>query len=232
MKIQQLKTETLSSQAYEAIKDLIIKNELLPGQSIAINTIAKSLGISPTPVREAFAKLAAEGFLEGEPHKKIHVAKITEDDIHRVYGVRKLLEPPAASLAAEAVSNDSHLKVLLESIQKSAQKICAAASDRINKNDYLNIDAKLHETFLHAVDPFYREVLEFVGIRSLRIRTFAEAASRLRSDVLMVTVTKEHLQIIQAILKENAEDAKSIVHRHLEKSEARTLQAVQVLLTA
>jgi len=52
MKIQQLKTETLSSQAYEAIKDLIIKNELLPGQSIAINTIAKSLGISPTPVRE------------------------------------------------------------------------------------------------------------------------------------------------------------------------------------
>jgi len=135
-------------------------------------------------------------------------------------------------LAAETVSNDSHLKVLLESIQKSAQKICAAASDRINKNDYLNIDAKLHETFLHAVDPFYREVLEFVGVRSLRIRTFAEAASRLRSDGLMVTVTKEHLQIIQAILKENAEDAKSIVHRHLEKSEARTLQAVQVLLTA
>jgi DNA-binding FadR family transcriptional regulator len=102
--------------------------------------------------------------------------------------------------------------------------------DQINKEDYLDIDYKLQEVFLTAVDPFFCEVLEFVGVRSLRIRTFAEATSRSQANGLIVTVTKEHLQIIETILTGNAEKAKSAVHMHLENGEARTLHAVKALL--
>ena len=230
MKTTQLKTETLSSQAYDAIKDLIYRNELLPGQSIAIKNMAITLGISATPIREAFARLTIEGFLEGEPHKKVHVAKITEDDIHQVYRVRKLLEPQAAYLAAKVVSTDSHLKNLLKGLQKSAEKICTPSEGRINKNSYLTIHKRLHEALLSAVDPFFREILEFVGIRSSWIRTFTESVSRSRADELNISITKEHLQIIQALLDENADEAKSLVYKHIENMEVRTLQAVKTVV--
>jgi len=87
LKIQQLRAETLSSQAYEAIKDLISKNELLPGQSITIKSMAKPLGISPTPVREAFARLTAKGFLEGKPRKRVRVAKLQRTTSTRSTGL-------------------------------------------------------------------------------------------------------------------------------------------------
>jgi len=128
------------------------------------------------------------------------------------------------------VSTDSHLKILLEGIKRNAHKICNTPEDQINKSDYLNIDYRLHKVLLHAVDPFFREILEFVGSRSLRIRTFAEAISRSRIDGLMITVTKEHLQIIQALLEENAEEATSIVYKHLKNGEDRTLKAVREML--
>ena len=227
MKIKQLKTETLSHRAYETIKGLILKNELLPGNSISINTMAASLGVSPTPVREAFAKLTSEGFLEVEPHRTIRVSNITEEDIRQVYGVRRLLEPQAAYQAANAVSTDLYLKRLLKNVQKSAQKISQTPLDHIDKNTYLSIDTKLHEAFLHAIDPFFREVLVFVGVRSLRIRTFAEAASQDQQNGLILTVTKEHLEIIQALLEEDTQAAIAIVKQHLENGEARTIKAIQ-----
>lgn len=227
MKIKQLNTETLSGRAYETIKGLILTNELLPGHSISINTIATALGISPTPVREAFAKLTVEGFLEGEPHRTVRVADIAEADIHQVYGVRRLLEPPAAYRAAKAISTDSYLKGLLKTVQISAKKISRTPLDRIDKNAYLRIDTKLHEAFLHAVDPFFREVLDFVGVRSLRIRTFAEATSKNKSNGLIQAVTEEHLKIIQTLLEEDAQKATAIVKQHLENGEARTLEAIR-----
>ena len=162
MKIKQLKTKTLSGRAYETIKELILKNELLPGNSISINIMAASLGVSPTPVREAFAKLSTEGFLEGAPHRTVRVSNISEEDIHQVYGIRKLLEPRAAYQTANAVSNDLYLKRLMKKVQKSAQKISQTPLDQIDKNTYLSIDTKLHEAFLHAINPFFREVLAFV----------------------------------------------------------------------
>ena len=232
MKIQQLKATTLSNRAYEAIKDLIIKNELLPGSLVSINSIANSLSISPTPVREAFARLSFESFLVGEPHKRVRVSSITEYDVQQIYGVRKLIEPQAAAITALGIAKDSVLMNSLVDIQEGAQTICSTPADQINKDDYLDIDYKLHEIFLTAVDSFFREVLEFVGIRSLRIRTFAETTSRSQTDGLIVTVTKEHLQIIEAILEGNAEKAKSAVSMHLENGEARTLQAVKALLRA
>lgn len=230
MKIQQLRTETLGSKAYEAIKDLILSNQLLPGASVTINSMARSLGISPTPVREAFAKLTTEGFLEGAPHKRVRVAGLTENDIKNVYGVRRFLEPEAAYLAAQRVSLDAGLKDQVKDIRKRAQKICIE-KNRVNKTDYLNIDYQLHAALTSAIDPFFRDVLDYVGIRSLRIRTFAEAVTKSKSDELILTVTREHLEIVQAILDERAEEAKQSVYKHLKNGEARTLQAVRATLT-
>ena len=56
--------KTLSEKAYEKLKELIINGTLEKGSKITESSIAKMFGISPTPVREAFRRLASEGLIE------------------------------------------------------------------------------------------------------------------------------------------------------------------------
>ena len=80
--IQNIDTRTLREHTYRAIKDLILKNLLLPGHDIPIRKLAADLGVSETPVREALVMLKTEGLVDYEPHKKPQIANITEDDIY------------------------------------------------------------------------------------------------------------------------------------------------------
>ena len=87
------RTQTKGEQAYQVIKASIIKNELLPGREVSIDSLANSLGISHTPVREAVARLGNDGLINYEAHKKLKVSQISADHVSQIYEVRKLLEP-------------------------------------------------------------------------------------------------------------------------------------------
>jgi len=110
MAVQKLENATLRERAYNAIKDSILRNELLPGEVLSIDSLAKALGISQTPVREALTKLSADGLLEYERNKGFRVASITEDDVHETYEVRRLLEPYVARLVVNKVPTDPKLR--------------------------------------------------------------------------------------------------------------------------
>ncbi len=226
MEGKQISSNTLSEQAYKAIKGFIIKNELLPGQAITINLMAKTLGTSQTPVREAILRLIADGFLIGEPYKRLRITEITEDDVHQIYMVRSLLEPHAAMLASAKNSINPEMRVILEKLFQQAQEIMRTPVERIEVEAYLEIDDKLNEIFILAAFPFFREVLRFVSDRSLRIRKFVDTLDHgLRKEVLY-EITEEHLAIIQAILSGESEKSKACVLQHLKRGEARTLKTV------
>jgi len=226
--VEPIEAETLREKAYKAIKDSILKNELLPDQVFSINSLARDLGISQTPVREAVSRLGADGVIDYEPHKRLRVAKITEEDVGQVYQVRRLLEPCAAGLAATSISQDSRLNGYLQAVKKKAEGVCRRTSDAIQHEEYLEIDLKLNEILMEAVgNTLLREVLLFVGDRSLRIRTFAEATMKALPSRIIHLVTEEHLTIIQAILDGNPEEAREKVLQHLTNAEHRTVQAIR-----
>ena len=221
-------TKTKSEQAYQAIKDSIIKNELLPGMEISIGSLADSLGISHTPVREAVARLNADGLVNYEAHKKLSVSKITEEDVSQIYELRRLLEPYAASRVIAALPNDLKLEQRLQKILEKATQILQSDIEHINYRDYLEIDNELDKAFIRSAGKtLLREVLTLVGERSVRIRTFAEAVSNNKQSEMMRLVTEEHLSIIQALLEENTEITKVRVLEHLKNGEARTLNAIR-----
>lgn len=113
--LEQVTTETLQEKAYEAIKDSIMRNDFLPGQPLSVDELARDLGVSPTPVREALTRLSGDGLVERARNKIACVAEITEDDVHQTYEVRKLLEPYATSLVAKKLKSDSALKMICRS---------------------------------------------------------------------------------------------------------------------
>ena len=114
--LEQVTTETLQEKAYIAIRDSIIKNDLLPGHPLSIDKLAKDLGVSPTPVREALTRLSADGLVERVRNRTALVARITAEDVHQVYEVRKLLEPYAVSLVAKELSINSFFIIFTDFI--------------------------------------------------------------------------------------------------------------------
>ena len=226
--VANIEKKTLRERAYRALKDSILRNELLPGQDLSITSLAVDLGISETPVREALVVLKTEGLIDYESHKRPQVAGITEEDVRHVYEIRKLLEPHAARLVISSLSKASDLEDRLRILQKKAEDICCVSLEAVNHDDFATIDLELNEIFLEAAGKtLFHEVLLFVSARSIRIRTFVEAVSKSRSTSVIHMITEEHKAIIQAMRDRDADRAQQSVMEHLMKGESRTLLEIE-----
>ncbi|MGC2942063.1 MULTISPECIES: GntR family transcriptional regulator [unclassified Brevibacterium] len=99
--------ESLREQALGIIRDAITAGELAEDRIYSAAGLAKQLGISLSPVREAMMALVTEGTVEAVPNRGFRLVKITEADLEEIIRIRVLLAAPAARQLAEAGSDDS-----------------------------------------------------------------------------------------------------------------------------
>lgn len=83
---------TLTDRVYDALRDLILRGELAPGAKITESEIASQMGVSITPVREAFLKLEAAGLLVTRPRAAAQVTMLSLDDLRQLSMIRAALE--------------------------------------------------------------------------------------------------------------------------------------------
>ncbi len=107
---------TVATEVHAQLRQRIVEGKLLPGQRLSENEVAASLGLSRTPVREAFIKLEEEGLLAIYPQYGTFVAPIRVSDVHDSQFVREALECAAlARLAAARTAGDLRtLSVMLK----------------------------------------------------------------------------------------------------------------------
>ena len=101
---------------YEWLRERIMSGAMSPGEPIRQNTIAKQLGVSASPVREAFRRLESVGLISHTDNLGAAVSELNEDDLQEVYLLRGVMEGLAAKLAAEKRTDDDlkRLRSLLE----------------------------------------------------------------------------------------------------------------------
>ena len=87
--------------AYAVLREAIVTNTLKPGTRLRADDLAKKLGVSKTPVREALRKLQAEDLITVQPGNALTVKSISEEQLIEIYYTREALEGMAARLAAE-----------------------------------------------------------------------------------------------------------------------------------
>ena len=87
--------------AYAVLREAIVTNALKPGTRLRADDLAKKLGVSKTPVREALRKLQAEDLITLQPGNALTVKSISEEQLFEIYYTREALEGMAARLAAE-----------------------------------------------------------------------------------------------------------------------------------
>lgn len=118
--VNRLRFVTKNEYAYEVLRERIINNEIKPDEPLIIHNLAKELGVSETPVREAIQQLSAEGLVVIIPHNGIKVAIPSLKELKQILEIRLALEVLALRLS---INNFSKEKVdELEELQKDLEK--------------------------------------------------------------------------------------------------------------
>lgn len=93
--------KTAHSYAYESLRTQILTGDLKPGSPLIQANIAKELGVSMTPVREALRDLSTEGLVTLSPHRGATVTVLDLEDAKEIHRIRLKLEPDATRMAVE-----------------------------------------------------------------------------------------------------------------------------------
>jgi DNA-binding GntR family transcriptional regulator len=177
--------ENLTTLAYKNIKDFILREDLDEKTRLTEESIAKQLGISKSPVREAFNRLESEGLICIEPRRGARLRTFSIKDIGDLYDVREALEVHAVARAAitPAVLDELH-----DSLER--QKKCM---EEFDKAGYIHEDVHFHLILAKATgnDQLYA-MLENLQNQILLIR-------RKTYDLTRSQATAIHASILHAL---------------------------------
>jgi DNA-binding GntR family transcriptional regulator len=104
--LARLERETLHERAYDEVKKAIMGGAIAPGEPMTIRALAKALGTSVMPVREALRRLVAERALELLPNRSVTLPVMTADKFDEIVRIRLALEGLMAETAARHVTPD------------------------------------------------------------------------------------------------------------------------------
>jgi DNA-binding GntR family transcriptional regulator len=209
--------EGLGEYALRALRAAVRTGELKPGEHLRESDVATWLGISRTPVRQAFHSIIADGLLTTGPWNGAMVAELDQTQLVELYAVREVLEGAAAALAAKHAS-DAEVAHMLEIVESE----CEA---REQPSRLVLINSELHEAIYAAAHNRYL-------MQSLRTVTDALGLLRHSTFVLPGSVeqaNQEHLQIVNAIKVRNPQRAEEFARKHVSNALALRLKLARGL---
>jgi DNA-binding GntR family transcriptional regulator len=198
---------TLRERIVEFIKDAIVGGQLKPGVRVPEQEIAESLGISRTPIREAFRQLESEGFITVTPRKGAVVSPITDRDVTEFYAIKSLLEGYAAREATEKLTGKEISRLECLNVQMSK------AANKEDVKNFFKLDNQFHDTFLKAAgnEKLCKLVRQLVQqFERFRI-TSMSLPGRMKDSV------KQHAGIIDAFRNNDAELVETLVRANAER---------------
>lgn len=202
---------TKTQAAYDAIRQAIETGEFPPGSRLLVSGLQQRLGISPTPIREALRMLQSDGLATSQAHLGMTVTSYAQADIEEVYRIREMLEPLAASFAAQNRTPESlgQLQIVHEGLVRAVQDGNGAAAADFN--------GEWH--FLIAEMSGLRLVMEF----TMRLRAVLpiKAMWQTSTDALSVL---EHGQINSAIVEADSEKASTVMSAHVARGHRQAIR--------
>ncbi len=199
----------LTEQAYDHIRDGIMRGAFPVGSVLPEGEIADTLGHSRTPVRHALGRLLHEGLVEVGPRRQLLVRGFTPEHRAEVLGLREALETVSVRRACEVMTIEDVDRLRLLLIR---QRRAAAAG---NDDDFIELDEELHLTIAEGARlPILVGILgQLRGfVRVLRLGTTREPHQ-------LAQVVTEHEAIVDAIERRDADAAERLLREHLHTSE-------------
>ncbi|GAB1484132.1 GntR family transcriptional regulator [Treponema sp.] len=200
--------EDLGEKVYNAIKEMILRNELKPGSKLVQEDISARLGVSRTPLLSALAKLEKELLIEFIPRRGAFVRKCSVEDLKHCYDIRSRLETLAAREAALAIAKDPALaQELRQELDIYRIEVASGNNDGIKEADY-----RFHMTIVRlSGNRFLMNMISsFSVVLMSNQRGLLKPASRSLA---------EHEAMVEAIASGKADLAESLMLEHLSESQ-------------
>lgn len=199
----------LAGHVYDQIVDMILSEQLIPLQPLRTHSLASSLGVSATPVREALVRATAVGLVSRVNNKGFRVApRPTAAELDDLFVARTAIERSTAALAA-IHCNDELLAGLEDSWQ--FQRNLNTDESYAGFRGFLDGDSRFHRLIAQASgNRFLRIAWETFGSHVQRYRSFDQAVVTDRAETLV-----EHRAIIEAIRNKNQDAAQAAMTLHL-----------------
>lgn len=195
---------------------MILRGALQPGGRLPIDDLARQLGVSPMPVREALHQLAAEGTITLDPYRGFSIADLTVEEAEDLYSTRAALEALAAAIAVPRLE-DATLAALRESVAGQAR-----ARDAGDAAAFIHADVAFHRTLYAAAG---RPVLART-INGLINSSVRYSRANLPLPGSMDAALKAHRAILRACERRDAPRAAEVTRQHTEQAAARVIRSL------
>ncbi|MDG5787227.1 GntR family transcriptional regulator [Evansella sp. AB-P1] len=202
------KTENVKSLrevVIESLREAIITGQFKPGDSLKERDLSKAMGISTTPIKEAFRILEHEGLIKTLPRKGTFVSELAETNIEEIQMLRGVVEGLAARLTA-AKASDEQLKELEKQIEKMETLL-----ENEEVDDLIEENTRFHKMISDAAgNSMISRVL-------MNISSFDKAFRRraLMENKEIKAGYSEHRKIFDAIKSRNPELSEQLLKQHI-----------------
>lgn len=207
---------TAADRAFDALRAAIVEGELAPGAALTEVEQATRLGVSRTPVREAFARLIAAGLATERGPRTLVVSEIEPDDVTALFELRTALDEQAARLAARRASTDESSARFAELAARfAAVDAVGLSADDPQRHDYYALvaefDAALDESL--SGSPYLATAIQSTRVHLARVRRLARD-----DDDRLARSAAEHGSIARAIADGDPERAAAATRLHLHEA--------------
>ena len=203
--IQAVGRQTLTERVYGMLLEGICSRELPPGQKLVIDALAREMGVSITPVREALRRLQREGLVTEIPYSGMHVSQLAINEIRELFAIRGVLEGYALRLITDTLT-DKDFDLIdgeLEQLEKVTRTGDTAAFRHHNFH--------FHSTLLRGdIGQALREMIDQLTRNTERYR----AAGAVLSQDYLDSAQAEHRELVSLLKERRAVEAETLARQH------------------
>jgi DNA-binding GntR family transcriptional regulator len=207
-------SSTIRRKIYDFLREQLLSGEIQPHQHLVEAKIARDIGTSRTPVREALHSLELEGLIESIPRVGYLVKPISEHEVEEICEIRAAIEGLAARWAMEKA---------YEKLGAELEKNISVAEDKVSKGDvraFVDMDAQFHEIISKFSGS--KRLLELA--QTLRRHMLRYRIQSIYSVDNVIRAIEGHKGIVQAIKKRDLDEVNQAIRNHMEQSKKDVLR--------
>lgn len=195
----------------EALRTAILAGELVPGERLVELEVARHLGTSRGPVREALRQLEKEGFVDILPYRETRVSSVTLTELKEVLvPIRMIVESFALRQLLETKDAD-----LLASLRNIVQRMQAAAEEG-DRASVIQHDLEFHRALVGSLD-YSHPIRVWSSITPVIYRAFFMGTT----SATMHDTVDGHVRLLEVIGRGDRDGALTLLQEHIEEMELR-----------
>ncbi len=208
---RKLENRTLWQRVHEQLREEILSNRLAPGTELQEVALARELGVSRGPIREAIGRLAAEGLVTVRPRRGAVVRSLTKEEFLEAYQVREALETFAVRLAVPRLTDEDlrSLEALTDEMETQAE--------REDVDGFFGANARFHLSIVEGSGN--RELVEIYRQLTGQMGRYRRGSLALRGN--LARSVGEHRAILRAIRGRNTDRAARLLGEHIRVPQRR-----------